>query len=516
MSRTTHALAGLLGLSLVGWVAAEGVAHATISSTNTTNDSGNAEYVFQYSAAGSFYRTYLDTDVNAGTGFAIGGIGADYLLEAGLLWHYVGPGWNWTQIGGVTYSNANNTASWTVARASIGETNCTSETAKAVFQVQFSNGTFDTSSAFTHNFIPCSSALTDSITTNDATNVNYRMSYTGSWTLFQVFIDTDQNAATGYATGGIGADYFVENGTLYQHTGASSSWTWNNLGGVAAYSNSGSSAAWTVSRAAMGETQPNESASLFYRVQSSTSSAQLPVYSHVYYGTGSSGGGGVTGSIVPLYSYPTASYWSSIIAAKNSHPTVPVVAIVNPNSGPGASVDPNYTTGIANLQAAGITVIGYVPTGYAGRSETLVRNDIDAWKSFYPSVTGIFFDEMSNQLADVAYYQRQDSYARSKGLTYTVGNPGTDTIPEYVGVVNTILVYEDSGLPASLPAWYGSYAPSNFGVIPYNIPTLDNAATNFIASARQTIGYIYLTNDNLPNPWDTLPSYFSTLLTDLQ
>ena len=81
--------------------------------------------------------------------------------------------------------------------------------------------------------------------------------------------------------------------------------------------------------------------------------------------------------------------------------------------------------------------------------------------------------------------------------------------------MDTILVYESSGIP-SLPTWYASYAPSNFGVIPYNVPTLDMTATNFIASARQTIGYIYLTNDDLPNPWDTLPSYFSTLLTDLQ
>src|SRR5438105_5997362 len=213
MSRTKRLMIMVFGLSFVGWFA-EGAASASITSINTTNDASNAEYVFQYSTAGSFYRTYLDTDVNPGTGFAIGGIGADYLLEDGLLWRYLGPGWNWTEISGVTYSNGANTASWTVSRASLGETNCTSETADAVFQVEFSDGTFDTSSPVAQSFIPCSSALTDNVTTNDATNVNYTMQYTGSWTFFHVFIDTDQNAATGYATGGIGADYFVENGTL--------------------------------------------------------------------------------------------------------------------------------------------------------------------------------------------------------------------------------------------------------------------------------------------------------------
>jgi hypothetical protein len=193
-----------------------------------------------------------------------------------------------------------------------------------------------------------------------------------------------------------------------------------------------------------------------------------------------------------------------------------VVAIVNPNNGPGASVVSSYTTGIANLKAAGITVIGYVATGYAtGRPEAAVQADISSWKSFYPAVTGIFFDEMSNQAGDVAFYQRQDSFARADGFTYTVGNPGTDTIASYVGVVNTILVYESSGL-TTLPTWYAGYPASNFGVIPYNVASLDTNATNYISTNKAHIGFIYLTDDNLPNPWDTLSSYFSALLTALQ
>jgi hypothetical protein len=489
---------------------AAGTANATISSTNATNDSTNITYVFQYSSAGNFYRTYIDSDVNAGTGFGIGGIGADYLVEDGFLYQYVGPGWNWSQIGAITYSNSNNTASWTFARSSIGETNCTNETANVVFQVEFAGGTFDTSSALSDNYVPCSSPLFDSVTTNDGTNVYYKMSYSGSWTLFHVFIDADQNASTGYATGGIGADYFLENGNLYQHTGGTGSWTWNNLGAVTAYNNTGSTVNWTVSRASLGG---GGAANLFYHLQNGGTSAQLPVYTDVYWG-GAGGGGGPTGTIVPLYSYPTSAYWSQIISAKNSHPSVPVIAVVNPNSGPGTSVDSNYSTGIANLQAAGITVIGYVHTSYGARDAGTVEGEINSWKSFYPSINGIFFDEMAYQTNQyVSYYQTLDSYVRSLGMAYTVGNPGADTLPDYVGTVNTILVYESSGVPGSLASWHANYAPSNFGVIPYNVPSPD---TSFIATARQTIGYIYMTDDNLPNPWDTLASYFSTLLTDLQ
>jgi hypothetical protein len=513
MTPTNGKLWGAMVLGAVLTAVGASNAQATITSTNTTNDSTNVIYAFQYSTAGSFYRTYVDADSNAGTGFAVGTIGADYLLEDGFLYHYVGPGWIWSQIGAATYSNASNTVSWAVPRTSIGETNCTTATANVVFQVELSGGTLDTSGTFGQSFIPCSSALTDNVTTNDATNVYYDAQYTGSWSFFQVFIDTDRNAATGYSTGGLGADYFVENGTLYQHTGGPSSWTWNSLGAVT-YSNNGTAVSWAVPRAAMGETQTNETANLLYRLQASGSAVELPIDTDIYFG-GGAGGTSTTGTIVPLYSYPTASAWSAIISAKTSHPSVPVVAIVNPSNGPGTAVDSNYTSGIANLQAAGIVVIGYVATGYAGRAQTAVQADVAAWKSFYPAVTGIFFDEMSNQAADVAFYQAQDSYARGQGFTYTVGNPGTDTIPAYVGVVNTILVYESSGL-STLPTWYASYPASNFVVIPYNVPSLDASATSYIASARQEIGYIYLTDDNLPNPWDTLASYFASLLTDLQ
>src|SRR5690349_9398960 len=90
MNRTSRSVVKLLAVVCVCWCAAEGTAAAAISSTNTTNDASNAKYVFQYGTPGNFYRTYLDTDVNAGTGFAIAGIGADYLLEDGLLWRYVG------------------------------------------------------------------------------------------------------------------------------------------------------------------------------------------------------------------------------------------------------------------------------------------------------------------------------------------------------------------------------------------------------------------------------------------
>ena len=105
-------------------------------------------------------------------------------------------------------------------------------------------------------------------------------------------------------------------------------------------------------------------------------------------------------------------------------------------------------------------------------------------------------------------------YAKAKGLSYTVGNPGTDTAEAFIGALDTMLIYETNGLPstAQIAGWHAKYPPSNFGVIPY--ATGMNAT--FVHDARQYVGYIYLQNDNLPNPWDSLPAYFGDLLAALE
>ncbi|MBC8132507.1 MAG: spherulation-specific family 4 protein [Deltaproteobacteria bacterium] len=505
-------LAAAMGV-FISWSQATPAA-AAIASTNTTNDATTVTYAFQYSTPGTWYRVFIDNDRNAGTGFPTAGIGANFMLENGTLFRHVGPGWNWATVGAVTYSNGGvSTASWVFSRSSIGETNCTSETADVVFQVGGSGGQ-DTSARLVHSYIPCASKLINDRTLNNPSiqgNVGYRIQYSSStWSQFQVFIDTDRSASTGYGMGGIGANYLVENATLFRHTGASSSWTWTQVTPVS-FSHANNVVNWSVPRGAMGETASNESADIVYRVQSSSANAALPKRTHIYFGGTSQPPAATAGTIVPLYTYPTDASWSAIASAKRERPSVAVMAIVNPASGPGTTVDSNYTIGINNLRAAGIKVLGYVATGYAARSEATVQMEMDRWRSFYPGVEGVFFDEMSNVAGQENYYRRQDTYARSKGFNFTVGNPGTDTRASYVGVVNTIIVYESAGT-APLPTWYTGHARENFAVIPYRVPSL-NAA--YVATARQSVGFIYMTNDDLPNPWDSLPSYFPALLTEL-
>ncbi|KAF6216014.1 hypothetical protein GE061_000351 [Apolygus lucorum] len=58
------------------------------------------------------------------------------------------------------------------------------------------------------------------------------------------------------------------------------------------------------------------------------------------------------GLLIPLYSYPTVNggaIWNSVRQSAQSNPSVPFVAIVNPNSGPGSSQDSVYNSAVENL-----------------------------------------------------------------------------------------------------------------------------------------------------------------------
>lgn len=219
-----------------------------------------------------------------------------------------------------------------------------------------------------------------------------------------------------------------------------------------------------------------------------------------------------TGLIVPLYMDP-GSYWTQLINVKNAHPSVPIVAIANPNNGPGSSIDSSYVTGIEQLQSAGIVVVGYVHTLYGSRSTATLETEMNQWHNWY-HVTGIFFDEMANTAGSETYYSNLSNYAASHGMGFTIGNPGTDTIASYVGTESNLCIYEDVGLPSisSLGGWHTSYPKSDFCMIAIGVGL---PSQSFVTSASKYVGYIYATNDNLPNPYDTLPSYLGSLAAEL-
>src|SRR2546422_1730765 len=215
-----------------------------------------------------------------------------------------------------------------------------------------------------------------------------------------------------------------------------------------------------------------------------------------------------SGVVIPLYTYPTDGTWAATLQARSAHPNVPIIAVINPSDGPGGSSDPNYVQGVKNFQAAGVIVLGYVATGYASHAMSNLDAQINSYWNLY-RVDGIFFDEMANNQGNENYYSTLNTYVKSLGMTMTMGNPGTSTLKSYVGTLDSIIIYESAGTPSlSYPAsatFYPSYSKSNFGFLAYSVPSLD---TSFETSTSTYVQWMYITNDGLSNPWDTLPSYF--------
>ena len=65
----------------------------------------------------------------------------------------------------------------------------------------------------------------------------------------------------------------------------------------------------------------------------------LPAGSH----TASASTQSQSGLLIPLY-IPPGTVWNALIQAKESNPSVPIIAVVNPDNGPGTSVNPGYAT----------------------------------------------------------------------------------------------------------------------------------------------------------------------------
>lgn len=212
---------------------------------------------------------------------------------------------------------------------------------------------------------------------------------------------------------------------------------------------------------------------------------------------------------VPAYFYPGRT-WTTLTASAG-----PVgIAIVNPASGPGTTVDVAYTRTISRARAAGIELIGYVSTAYGARAQADVEADIDAWYTLY-GVDGIFLDEVPGTdtcAAEEGLYQTYaDDIRAHDALALVALNPGTDTCATYLDFADILMTFEDSGAAYGgyvAPAWTAAYPPDRFWHLIYNVGPAQMPAVLDAARANNA-GWVYVTSDRLPNPWDTLPRYWT-------
>ena len=242
-----------------------------------------------------------------------------------------------------------------------------------------------------------------------------------------------------------------------------------------------------------------------------------------------------TGVILAMYMYPGSTgsiHWQKVIDEKNRHPTVPIVIIFNPSSGPGSSKDSTIASWVDKVQDAGIIALGYTPDGYADtknpgtRTMTYMQDAIKKYHDWY-GADGVYFDEFTNKPGYESRYSELTAYAKSLGMKLTAGNPGTDVPPSYIGAVDIIKTSEGAGyISATHPniigsnwvsggysGWHKDYDKRNFAIVRYDISSLD---TTFVTEVSEYMGLMYITDGNDSNSrWFHVPSYFGNLVSTL-
>ncbi|MFF7254118.1 spherulation-specific family 4 protein [Streptomyces microflavus] len=238
---------------------------------------------------------------------------------------------------------------------------------------------------------------------------------------------------------------------------------------------------------------------------------------------------------VPAYFYPGAT-WDQLVGAGNRVG----LAIANPFNGPGTG-DPQYTRAIQRARTAGMTVIGYVATGYFGTTGITTRNgstdpaewmrqikgDVDTWYRLYGSagVGGIFFDEALSRCgagnADVNRYIELRAYVEQRhgAASTVVDNPGTGVEECYTAAADTLVTFEgnDTSYRTHRPQGWEARVPADrIWHMVYASPDESTLRTAMSLSKQRNAGHVYVTPDTIAdgNPWDTLPpaSYWAVQL----
>ena len=245
-----------------------------------------------------------------------------------------------------------------------------------------------------------------------------------------------------------------------------------------------------------------------------------------------------TGIYIPYYQYPNWNAGSDFLNGFNGlidildrNQDIPVLAIINPNSGPGTSYDANYGRFIKRLNNHNVTIIGYLATTQANKTVANVKIELLRWFEFYPQIKGIFFDEVpaftnSNKAQYIAYYNELYRMVKSESrrvlkrfITVTI-NTGVQnehlyplSIYEHSGDITNvcfdqILDHENSTYPdintIENDDDLDSIRHFNRGARISIVHSQSNYNDNIVKKMMKYWSWIYITRDIMNNPFDDI------------
>jgi hypothetical protein len=217
--------------------------------------------------------------------------------------------------------------------------------------------------------------------------------------------------------------------------------------------------------------------------------------------------------LVPAYIYPGddgRKEWQRLFAAASK---AEIVAIANPNSGPGDERNIDYAAIFTEAINQGITLVGYVSTDYGKRPQSEIKKDVDSWIRFYPQIRGYFFDQQPRERQHAAHFAELRDYVKRKLKDpLVITNPGVSCDEAYlaqdVSNVTCVFVNYEGFQRFEIPTTLKGYAPSRFAAMPYNISDIEMMRTLVKDAIIKGIGYIYISDAKPPNQWGKLPAYW--------
>jgi hypothetical protein len=225
------------------------------------------------------------------------------------------------------------------------------------------------------------------------------------------------------------------------------------------------------------------------------------------------GSGAGQQSIVPLYSYPPSDFWADVTA---NAPTMAMI-VCNVDNGPGTETESNFAAVFEAAAAAGITCLGYVPTGYGADTIASIEAQIDLWETYY-GIVSINFDTVSPDEAYLSYYEELAGYVHGRG-GIVVLNPGAIPAEGMMSIgADVVCVCEDSQAnfatdAAAAPSWLFDYPATSIAVT-CNQCSTDAEMVTVVGLSQSAFNahYCWVTADAI---YGAEPSYFADEVTEL-
>jgi hypothetical protein len=142
-----------------------------------------------------------------------------------------------------------------------------------------------------------------------------------------------------------------------------------------------------------------------------------------------------------------------------------------------------------------------------------VLNDAGRYIAWY-GVDGVFLDRLGSARRDVDRLSEISGSLRASALVIAA-NPGQpDLDPEVIKLVDHLVVFEGSAADYAVASFPPESRDGRAWHLVYGAASDDDLEVVLQLARERRAGTVFVTDGELPNPWNHLPPYWATLLAD--